>query len=169
MMKTILKSTLADQQGSALIIAVLFLALMTIIGVTMIRNTTMELQIVRNDQIIKDQVHRAEAAAMEGSQWIEEAAVATLEDLSSEVFLTQNDINLSSMQFDKNNWKISDVDPVGDEDNLVAAYRIVDETGIIDLTQTNLHTYKVYGYYFRPPGHPKRGEVLVEIGYKKRF
>lgn len=169
MMKTFFKSTLTDEQGSAVIIAVLFLILMTIIGVTMIQNTTLELQMVRNEMVIKDQVHRAEAAAMEGSQWIEEADVSTLEDLSSEVFLTQSDLNMSNLQFNNTNWKISEVDPVGDDTKMIAGFRIVDETGVIDLTTTNLHTYKVYGYYYRPPGHPNRGEVLVEIGYKRRF
>lgn len=167
-MKAFLKSTLASEQGSAIIIAVLFLVLMTIIGTTMIRNTTMELQVVRNDMEIKDHLHRAEAAAMEASQWIENAPVSDLEDLSSEVFLTNSDINLASMDFNKDNWQISQVDPDGDLNNLITAFRIVDETGIIDLTQTNLHTYKVYGYFNRPTGI-NGGQALVEIGYKRRF
>ena len=167
-MNAYFKSTMASEQGTAVIIAVLFLILMTIIGVTMIQNTTMELQMVRNDMVLKDHLHRAEAAAMEGGQWIEEAPVTVLEDLAQRVFISQDPLNMSNMLFDKNNWRISDIDPNGDDDNLIAAFRIVDETGIIDLTQTNLHTYRVYGYYRRTSGL-NQGEALVEIGYKRRF
>ena len=167
MMNSYLKTTLASEQGTAVIIAVLFLILMTIIGVTMIQNTTMELQVVRNDLIIKDQMHRAEAAAMEGSQWIENAAVTILEDLSSATFISQNDLNLSALDLNDGSWTSSEVDPGGGP-GIITGYRIVDETGIVDLTQTNLHTYKVYGYYDRPSGM-NRGEALVEIGYKRRF
>ncbi|KPJ75100.1 MAG: hypothetical protein AMJ54_15865 [Deltaproteobacteria bacterium SG8_13] len=167
MMNRYLKSTLASEQGSAVIIAVLFLILMTIIGVTMIQNTTLELQIVRNDMIIKDHLHRAEAASMEGSQWIENASVETLEDLSSRTFISQSDLNLTALNLNDGTWNMSEVDP-GDGSGIITGFRIVDETGIVDLTQTNLHTYKVYGYYNRPSGM-NRGEALVEIGYKRRF
>ena len=162
------KSTLASEQGSAIIIAVLFLVLMTIIGVTMIQNTTMELQITRNDMVIKDHTHRAEGAAMEGSQWIENATVDLLEDLSQRSFISQNDVDLTTLNLADGTWNISEVDPDADPGNRILGYRIVDQTGIVDLTQTNLHSYSVYGYYDRPSGM-NRGEVLLEIGYKKRF
>ena len=99
---------------------------------------------------------------------VEGADVEVLEDLSQRVFITQADLSLVNMQFNKDNWRISDVDPDGDVDNLIAGFHIVDETGIIDLTQTNLHVYRVYGYYNRPTGL-SRGESLVEVGYKRRF
>ena len=168
MMNAHLKSTLASEQGSAVIIAVLFLILMTIIGVTMIQNTSMELQITRNDMVIKDHTHRAEGAALEGSQWIENAPVTVLEDLSSRTFISQNDLDLTTLNLADGTWQRSEVDPEGTSGPAILGYRIVDETGIVDLTQTNLHTYRVYGYYDRPSGM-NRGEVLVEIGYKKRF
>ena len=163
-----LKSTLANEQGTAIIIAVLFLVLMTIIGVTMIRNTTMELQITRNDMVIKDHTHRAEGAAMEGAQWIENAPETILEDLSSRTFISQSDLDLTTLNLADGTWNRSEVDPDGILGPAILGYRIVDDTGIVDLTQTNLHTYKVYGYYNRPGGM-NRGEVLLEIGYKKRF
>ena len=167
MMNGFLKNTLASEQGTAVIIAVLFLTLMTIIGVTMLQNTTLELQVVRNDMIIKDQLHRAEAAAMEGTQWIENAAVTALEDLSSASFISQSDLNLTTLDLNDGSWSSSIVDPGGGPGN-ITGFRIVDETGIVDLTQTNLHTYKVYGFYDRPSGM-NRGQALVEIGYKRRF
>jgi hypothetical protein len=163
-----LTNTLTGEQGSAVIIAVLFLVLMTIIGVTMIRNTTLELQIVRNDMVIKDHLHRAEAASMEASQWIENAGNDLLEDLSFRNFISQFDLNLATLSLNDGTWQMSEVDPNQNAGNIITGYRIVDETGIIDLTQTNLHTYKVYGYYNRPTGM-NQGEALVEIGYKKRF
>ena len=168
MMNAFLKSSLTNERGSAIVIAVLFLILMTIIGVTMIQNTSMELQITRNDMVIKDHTHRAEGAALEGAQWIENAVETVLEDLSSRPFISQNDLDLTTLNLADGSWNRSEVDPDGILGPAILGYRIVDETGVVDLTQTNLHTYKVYGYYNRPGGM-NRGEVLLEIGYKKRF
>jgi hypothetical protein len=53
--------------------------------------------------------------------------------------------------------------------NNICGYRIVDETGPIDLGATsNLHVYAIYGLYDRTAGM-NRGQALIAIGYKRRF
>ena len=162
--------TMAGEQGSAMVVALLVLALLTILGMVMIQTTTTELKITRNDRVVKDHFYRAEGAAMEAAQWLQNADPLCLEDLTCAGFLGQNDVDLTALDLNVGAWEMSSVDPDGaGAPDMIAGYQIVDETGIIDLSaDTNLHTYKVYGYYNRPDGL-NRGEALVEIGYKRRF
>ena len=172
-MKKPIIRTITGEQGSAMVVALLILVVLTILGMVMIQTTTTELQITRNDSVVKDHFYRAEAAAVEAAQWLEKQNVSCLEDLSCAVFLSQNDVNLATLDDEELNtgpWAMAEVDPDQvDTPDRIVGYRIVDETGLIDLSAaTNLHEYKIYGYYNRPGGL-NRGNALVEIGYKKRF
>ena len=46
--------TMASEQGSAMVVALLVLVLLTILGMVMIQTTTTELKITRNDRVVKD-------------------------------------------------------------------------------------------------------------------
>ena len=63
---------LKNEQGSAIVIAMLTLMVVTIIGVSSSNKTASELQVVRNDGIYKRNLYLAEGAAQEGIQrlWI---------------------------------------------------------------------------------------------------
>jgi len=165
-------SIMKNNDGNAIVIAMMILVLLTIIGTSATRNTTVELQIVRNDIVHREQVYRAESAAMEGSQWLQNAPVTTLEDLDPTVFISQNDIDITDLNLngaeDWNNWAQSAADPEGGA-TVFCGYKIVDETGPVDLgAATNLHTYSIYGLFDRSTGMG-RGHALIAIGYKKRF
>jgi hypothetical protein len=159
---------LRDQDGNAIVIAMMILVLLTIIGTSATRNTTVELQVVRNDLVHREQLYRAESAAIQGSQWMKKSAVSDLEDYSARPEMSQNDLNLTTLDLNDGTWLRSDSDPIG-TGNVICGYRIVDETGPIDLgSATNLHTYTVYGL-FDQTGGMNRGQVLIAIGYKRRF
>ncbi len=165
-------SILKNKDGNAIVIAMMVLVLLTIIGTSATRNTTVELQIVRNDIVHREHVYRAESAAMEGSQWLQNASVATLEDLDPTLFISQDPINLTDLNLNGaqvwNNWAQSAADPEGGA-TVFCGYKIVDETGPVDLgASTNLHTYSVYGLFDRSTGM-SRGHVLIAIGFKRRF
>ena len=70
-------SILKNKDGNAIVIAMMILVLLTIIGTSATRNTTVELQIVRNDIVHREQLYRAESAAMEGAQWLQNAPVSS--------------------------------------------------------------------------------------------
>ncbi|MGD2272653.1 MAG: PilX N-terminal domain-containing pilus assembly protein [Desulfobacterales bacterium] len=159
---------LKNEDGNAIVIAIMVMVLLTIIGTSATQNTTTELQIVRNDIVHKDQLHRAEAAAMEGAQWLENSTVGVLEDLSLNAFISQNEINLAALDLNDGTWEKAGTDPVAVGNN-ICGYRIVDETGPIDLGATSwLHVYTIYGLYDRTGGM-NRGQALIAIGYKRRF
>ena len=59
-----------NEEGSAIVVALMILMVVTIIGVSSSNTTTVELQIVRNDGIYKQNLYLAEAAAQEAIQRI---------------------------------------------------------------------------------------------------
>ena len=59
---------LKNEEGSAMLVALMILMVLTIIGVSSSNTTTVELQIVRNDGIYKQNLYLAEAAAQEAIQ-----------------------------------------------------------------------------------------------------
>ena len=63
-------------------------------------------------------------------------------------------------------WQVVSVHPNGDN---VAAYTVTDDTGVTDPSaETNLHTYTVVGTYSLT-NHVNQGQVIIAMGYKKRF
>ena len=165
-------SILKNKDGNAIIIAMMILVLLTIIGTSATRNTTVELRVVRNDIVHREHLYRAESAAMEAAQWLQNASVATLEDLNPTLFISQDPIDLTDLNLngaeDWNNWAQSAADPEGGA-TMFCGYKIVDETGPVDLgAATNQHTYAVYGLFDRRTGM-SRGHALIAIGYKRRF
>ena len=160
---------LKKDDGMALVVVLLILALITIIAITASQDTVTELQIVRNDLVYKDHLYRAEASALEGVQWVDNSDAAVLSDFSLTPFLNPNDIDLNNLDLNDGRWSIAGVDPNDDPALILSGYTIVDDTGPIDLSaESNVYNYKVYGLYDRPNGM-NRGRSLVEIGYKKRF
>ena len=158
-----------NEEGMAVVVAVLILALLTIIAITASKDTVVELNILRNDLVYKDHLYRAEAASMEGIQWIENADAATLTDFTATNFLNPNDVDLNSLDLNDGRWNLAGTDPFQNPSQIVNGYTIVDDTGPIDLSaESNVFSYKVYGFYDQPSGR-SRGQSMVEVGYKKRF
>ena len=157
-----------NENGSALLIAVMILALVAVMAATMSRNTTVELQIVRNDTEKRQQFYFAEAAAREAAQEIENQNAAVLADINNLTWVDQADVDLATINLTDARWERSDVDtnPSGTPQ---VAFTVVDQTGPIDLSaQSNMHAYSILGVYNVTSGM-KQGQVLIEIGYRRRF
>jgi Tfp pilus assembly protein PilX len=158
-----------NEEGMAVVVAILMLALLTIIAVTMSQDTVVELNILRNDLVFKDHLYRAESAAMEGVQWIENADGATLTDFSSTSFLSPNDVDVNALDLNDGRWNLAGTDPFQDPSQILNGYTIVDDTGPIDLSaESNVFSYISYGFFHQPGGRDS-GQSMVEVGYKKRF
>ena len=162
-------SILKNKDGNAIVITMMILVLLTIIGTSASRTTTVELLIVHNDLVHREHLYRADSAAMEGAQWLQSAVIDNLLDFTTIDELNQTDIDLHNLDLNdsSNLWVRSSADPMG-TGSIICGYTIVDETGVVDLDQTNLHTYTIYGLYDRPTGM-NRGQAMVGIGYKRRF
>jgi hypothetical protein len=130
-------SILKNKDGNAIVIAMMILVLLTIIGTTATRNTTVELQIVRNDIVHRDHLYRADSASMEGVQWLSSAPVDDLLDYSNIDELNQTAIDMTALDLNDgtNLWERSASDPIG-TGLVICGYTIVDETGVVDLDET---------------------------------
>ncbi len=172
-------SNLNNEEGSAIIIAILVLVLLTITGMSATQNTIIELEIVRNDLVHKDQLYRADGAVMQAAQWIEDQPDTVLQDITTDttdaisdvdIVLTNLDLNDNGNQW--NIWAQADVDP--DQlpiPDVITGYKIVDQTGAVMLNQSQTHTYAIYGLYERTMASATTqrsvGQVLISAGYRK--
>jgi hypothetical protein len=94
----------------------------------------------------------------------------TLSDISIIGWINQADLDLNGLDlYDINNlWVKSAVDnsPGG---TVEVGYSVVEESGPIDLSAaSNMHIYSIVGLYDVSDGLSK-GQVLIEMGYRRRF
>jgi len=160
-----------NEEGSAIVVAVMILMVVTIIGVSSTNTTTVELQIVRNDGIYKQNLYLAEAAAQEGIQriWNLSRTDPFRLEIQAPAWLNNiDDIDLT----DPGDWdndgaggddtaEVSSTDP----DAILAVTDRIAEGGSLDISsETNAHQFAVFGI-----GSRNNGRVFIEIGYRERF
>lgn len=165
---------LGNENGSVMVLALLMLALLSIMGVSATTTSTIELQIAANDKNYKQNFYKAEGGSMEAATRLENETDTTILIERTPAYLNAYDSSVDMTQ--SSNW---DYDDAGGDDNAETADAIVDSNGttyfsIIDigiadgsslsLGGTNLHEYAIYGLYKNTDG-----ESLVEVGYRKRF
>ena len=68
---------LKNEEGTAIVIVLIILVALTLIGVIATSTTVVELQIVRNDALYRQNFYRAESAAIEAVQWLENNLTST--------------------------------------------------------------------------------------------
>ena len=72
------KVSAADQTGSTLVLVLLLLGLVSVLGAAATTTSSIELNISGNDKLYKENLCRAEAAAMESAQRIKNEEVLAL-------------------------------------------------------------------------------------------
>ena len=169
MKTTAMTTRLKNEDGSIMVIALLIMAVLTILGISAIDTSNVEIQIAGNDRIYKDNFYKAEAASVAAAQTLENMSAGQLGDISDETWINLPAINIDpdNLQIASTAWNTGNMDTV-DVDLAGAQFTVIETTGFIDLSApSNLHDYKIYGLY-NSTGRD-RGRVLIEIGYKRRF
>lgn len=169
------------QDGSAVVIVLLFLALMTLIGVWGTRNANTEVTIAGNEVRMKRTFYRAEAAVVEAAFMIESESSANLKDHSSLDWLwnavngapndlsTVNNWDFDTLDGDDTAFETTlDLDGDGNAD-ATAAFAVHDRgaAGGSSLVMTNasvVRSYSVFGLQ-----DSNEGRAIIEVGYKKRI
>ena len=158
-----------NEEGSAIVVAVMILMVVTIIGVSSTNTTTVELQIVRNDGIYKQNLYLAEAAAQEGIQriWNLSRTDPFLLERKAPVWLNNDDMS-NSDDWDADDDGVLDTAEVSSSDpNAILAVTDegIAEGGSLDISsETNAHDFAVFGL-----GNRNNGRVFIQIGYRERF
>jgi Tfp pilus assembly protein PilX len=159
-MKTMKKQfMLCQEQGSVLIVALVVLAVFTLLSVSSTTTTTMQIRISGNENIQKENLYAAEAAAMRCAQDMQDTDLRTssptyLNPITS-VTQSQSDI------CDLNNTEFSELPATT---AFASVSRGIASGSSLDMTKTRVHEYSVYGWCDR-----NRNLVMVEVGYRKAF
>lgn len=154
------QSLLKNEDGSVMVLALIILVLLTLMGLSATNTSTIEVQIANNERIYKDNFYKAEAGIMTAAQTLENLDANTLNNIDGLNWVNAdavdpNNIDTSTAIWNTTGTGLSDV-----------KFTVVESSGLIDLSAaSNLHKYTVYGVYDTPGGN----QVVLEIGYKKRF
>ena len=164
-----------NEEGSAIVVALLMIVLLTIIGVSSTNTTSVELQIVRNDHIYKRNFYLSEAAAMEAAQTLENETDRNLLMADGQPWLKDNTVDMAQLtnwKTDDSNWNtnsIASLNLPANADTWIrfsAVSRGIAQGSSLDMTsQTQLYNFSTYGFY----DSTRDGWSLIEIGYRKRF
>jgi hypothetical protein len=152
-------SLLKNEHGSVMVLALIILVLLTLMGISATTTSTIEVEIAGNERAYKQNFYQSEAAAMVAARQLENTNATLLGDISTISWIKTDTVDPNNLNLTSNIWN-----PVTGIDN--ARFTVVENTGLIDLTQpSNLHRYAIYGVYDAGGG----GQVVIEIGYKRRF
>jgi len=163
--------SLRNENGSAIVIALMLLSLLTVMGIWSTRKSNIETLIAGNEVARNQTFFKTEGGVIEGGYAIEDAATSDLTAWSPD-WLTEKSVALDMT--DPENW---DFDGVDGDDTAVAASPPFDDVGFCavdkgitsgdSLLMTNasqVRTYAVYSFH-----DSRDGQSLQEVGYKRRF
>ncbi|MGD8521322.1 MAG: pilus assembly PilX N-terminal domain-containing protein [Desulfobacterales bacterium] len=88
-MRTVL-STLKNQNGSVIVVAMIILALLTILGVSSTNTSTLEVRIATNSQDYQLDFYVADSGWKDGAMWIEEQPVDTRRPINTTGNIVKN-------------------------------------------------------------------------------
>ena len=163
-------SILSNQDGSAIVVALMFIVLMTLIGIYATQTANTEIYIARNEVLHNQTFYRTEAGLVEAGFIIEEELKNNLLDHSPDYLFT--DAGAEDMT-DMDNW---DFDGSGGDDTAVpstldpeVAFCAVDKGPASGSSKkvtnaTQVRRYAIYVYH-----SSRSGRELMEVGYNKRF
>ncbi len=169
------------ENGSAVVIVLLFISLMTLVGVWATRNANTEVTIAGNEVRLKRSFYRAEAALLEAAFLIEAETSDNLRSHATVGWLWNAVNGAPSDLTDFANW---DFDGLNGDDTAFATTLDLDGDGTPEaevglavhdlgaaggssLVMTNASMVRSYAVYGQQ--NSDEGRVLIEVGYKKRL
>lgn len=174
-MKNIVNRCMPESEdGSVLVIAMIMLVLLTLIGISAITTSTIEVQISANERIYKMNLCVAEGASMECIQRLENGGEEMKEMTSTrDIWLIAEDNSTRSGVsvpganniIDPDNWRlgISCLEAMLEPNSrFMAFYGGIAEGGSLDMTKPSVYEYRVFGRSTR-----NDGLVIIGVGYRK--
>ncbi len=171
--------TMEDESGSVIVLVLMILALISMVGIASMDSGINESMMTRNDNLYRQNLHLAEAAALEGLQNIMMLPPREIDPTTT----TQNWINNTQNwdggdELDLNNWAEPDSSLNGDLDLMVLRNEqnskilryaftgwTITRGSSLKTTQPVWRSGTIYGVY----DSSSYGYVEVEIGIERRF
>jgi hypothetical protein len=173
-----------NENGSALILALIILAVLSIIGISAALTSTIESKIVRNEKIYQQNFYFAEASVNEGAQRIELApdpAIQLSPDTTEYNWLNDDTVEFSSASswqdfglangHADDNCDVSVIDPTRTDSSIPnpTVFFAVVSKGIRPGSSLDLSTSRVYEFRVFGKSEWQGGLSIIEIGYLRRF
>lgn len=158
---------LRNEDGSVMLVALLLMAVLTIMGVAAINTSNIEILISSNDRSYKQNFYRSEAAAYEAAQIVEDADDANLMPATTTfIWLQGTGTDMETPgRWTAGNSQLSNIDTTNNTRYAVNMLGVAGG-GSLDITMpSQLFEYAIYGLYL----NPNTGRCLIAIGYRKRF
>ncbi len=156
-----------NEKGNVLIYTLLLLVLVTIIGISASRTATLDIQISGNHMNYKKNFYKAEGAALEAIQRMENADL--LGSPPTWISNTDQPDTFILQTKDATNWNSAFIGgAVAADSDLDNSKFVVLSEGVIhtgeslDMTKTKIYQYKVFGRCEK-----NNGTSLIEVGYRK--
>jgi hypothetical protein len=158
-----------NQDGSAILISVVVLLMLSVIGISAIHNTGTELQIAANNKIHQRNLYMADGAAREPGQKIavfkrtnpdqlENLTPAWLQDHNTDI--TDPSAGILAGDYQPAQF----VDSTGNTNFAVTDNGVAPGSSLSVSNATNLHAFCVYSV-----SRQNNAESVVEVGYLERF
>jgi len=162
------------EDGYVLVASLLTMLLLVLAGIAVTSMTVLEVQVAANDRDYKRNFYRAEGAAMEAAQRLdnEEDTEELRPSLTSKPWLTSGtDYTVSANWTETggvpDNYQVAALDGADTDVRLAAiGLGVVKGRKASSLTMTgsSVREYHLFGR-----SEERRGQVMIEVGYKKRF
>ena len=150
-----------EEKGSAIVLAIMILVIASIIGIESASTSSMEVQISASERDAKLLFYKAEGAAMQAAQEIENADPDDLIEREESWLNDDNTDLLDESQWDTDNAAEG---RLGDNTAFGVVDAGVDAGTSLDMGSSQLHRFMVYGRC-----EEKNQSAFIEMGYKRRF
>jgi len=163
------KHILKGEEGNVLIISLILLVLLTMLGISSTRTSSIDLQVAGNNMTYKRNLFFGEAAAFEAVQNMQETDLET----AAPNWILPEGVTDTDIR-DTNQWdtsfaggktaQTSTIDAGGAARYLAVSGGLVDTGESLDMTRTKIHEFSVYGRCDRT-----NGTSIVKMGYRKAY
>jgi type IV pilus assembly protein PilX len=159
------KRLLTNEDGSVLVIAIIMLVLLTALGISATTTSTIEIQIAGNQRTYKQNLYRAEAAAMECAQRIENGGSEIKDPSSFPTWLHNAEDDDLPDDITDAEWDDTDSQTSLDGSRFIVVFRGIPPGESIDVSKGK----KVYSYNLYGLSNRHNSLVAIRGGYKRAF
>jgi Tfp pilus assembly protein PilX len=157
------RSLSTNEDGSVMVVSLMMLVLLTIIGVSAITTSNVELQISGNERVHRENLYNAEGSGMHAAQVMQDTDLVN----NSFAWLKEVDdpFDESTDIPDDNYWDNTNSQSSASANTRFSAVSEGVVSGdSLDMSVSTVHSYIIYGR-----SNQKNGLVVVKLGYRKPF
>jgi hypothetical protein len=164
------KYVLGNEDGSVLVIALVMLALLTIMGVSATTTSNIEMQVAKNIEFYTENLYMAEAAAMEAAQELENRNLQTNRpNYLQPTWPNANALVDKAGSIPNEGYWNANANSSDDPNLDDFAQKLASSEGIVGGSSLDMGKSSVYGYTVYGRSESNNSVVIIELGYRKAY